>query len=180
MDPGSPGGELIADTRCAQLLIDYGAGRAADLVHPARRPAHRTSDRRETAADRSVTWTVRAGGRTAECAAYGYTATPETFPMLADHVPFRWETLEWYEEDDGWSPTRRTHTKRVDVLPSSRHVHVDVAGVTAAESHRPTLMLETMLPVRHYLPREDARTDLLVGGLGICGSSQRSVGPAWS
>jgi uncharacterized protein (DUF427 family) len=40
-------------------------------------------------------------------------------------------------------------------------VRVEVAGVTVADSRRPTLLFETMLPPRYYLPREDVRTDLL-------------------
>jgi len=51
---------------------------------------------------------------------------------------------------------------RVDILPSSRHVRVEVDGVTVAESNKPTLLFETGLPVRYYLPKTDVRMDLLV------------------
>jgi uncharacterized protein (DUF427 family) len=49
----------------------------------------------------------------------------------------------------------------VDVIPSSRHIRVEIAGQTVADSHRPHLLFETGHPVRYYLPPEDVRMDLL-------------------
>jgi uncharacterized protein (DUF427 family) len=49
----------------------------------------------------------------------------------------------------------------VDILPSSCHVRVVLAGVTIAESRSPLLLLETGLPTRFYLPEQDVRMDLL-------------------
>ena len=50
---------------------------------------------------------------------------------------------------------------RVDILPSSRHVRVELDGVTIAETTKPTLLFETGLPVRYYLPKTHVRMDLL-------------------
>ncbi len=50
---------------------------------------------------------------------------------------------------------------RVDVLRSSRHVDVIVDDTVVAETNRPTLLFETGLPPRYYLPKQDARLDLL-------------------
>jgi len=44
---------------------------------------------------------------------------------------------------------------------SSNHVHVEIDGVTVADSTAPTLLLETGLPTRYYLPKTDVRFDLL-------------------
>jgi uncharacterized protein (DUF427 family) len=52
-------------------------------------------------------------------------------------------------------------TKRVDVLPSERHVRVEIAGEPVAESRRPHALFETTLPTRWYLPADDVRWDLL-------------------
>jgi uncharacterized protein (DUF427 family) len=52
--------------------------------------------------------------------------------------------------------------KRVDVLHSSRHVKIVVAGQVVAESRRPAVLFETGLPTRYYLPEADVRMDLLV------------------
>jgi uncharacterized protein (DUF427 family) len=38
---------------------------------------------------------------------------------------------------------------------------VEVDGVVIAESYKPTLLFETRLPVRYYLPKTDIRMDLL-------------------
>jgi uncharacterized protein (DUF427 family) len=47
------------------------------------------------------------------------------------------------------------------VLRSSRHVRVELAGETVAETRRPRLLFETGLPTRYYIPRVDVRLDLL-------------------
>jgi uncharacterized protein (DUF427 family) len=51
--------------------------------------------------------------------------------------------------------------KRVDVLPSSRHVRIVLGGVTIADTRRPQLLLETGLPIRYYIPEQDVRMELL-------------------
>jgi uncharacterized protein (DUF427 family) len=73
-----------------------------------------------------------------------------------------WDAMDaWFEEDvQVYVHARSPHT-RVDVLASSRHVRVEVDGVTVAESHSPVLLFETGLPVRYYLPKTDVRMDLL-------------------
>ena len=43
----------------------------------------------------------------------------------------------------------------------SKHVEVKVGDTVVASSDRPVLLEETGLPTRYYLPREDARMDLL-------------------
>lgn len=67
----------------------------------------------------------------------------------------------WLEEDDVVFGHPRDPYHRVDARRSSRHVVVRFAGEVVAESHRPTLVFETGLPVRVYLPRADVRLDLL-------------------
>jgi len=68
---------------------------------------------------------------------------------------------EWYEEDERIVGHPRDPFKRIDVRRSSRHVRIELDGELLAESSRPTLLFETHLPVRYYLPPEDVRTDLL-------------------
>ena len=50
---------------------------------------------------------------------------------------------------------------RIDVLPSSRRVRLELEGEVLAESGRPLLLFETMLPTRFYLRREDVRVELI-------------------
>ena len=51
--------------------------------------------------------------------------------------------------------------KRVDILPSSRHVRIELAGVTIADTHSSLLLLETGLPTRYSIPLRDVRTEFL-------------------
>jgi uncharacterized protein (DUF427 family) len=84
-------------------------------------------------------------------------------PELEDAVRLEWEAMDaWFEEDEQVFTHPRDPYTRVDILPSSRHVRIEVDGVTVAESDKPTLLFETGLPVRYYLPKPQVRMDLLV------------------
>jgi uncharacterized protein (DUF427 family) len=99
-------------------------------------------------------------GATADRAARRYPASPAR--QLNDAVRFDWNAMsEWLEEDEPvYTHPRDPHT-RVDILASSRHVRVEIDGVTVADSHSPHILFETGLPPRYYLPLTDIRTDLL-------------------
>lgn len=82
---------------------------------------------------------------------------------IADHVSFDWEAMDhWFEEDEEVFVHARDPYTRIDVLQSSRHVEVYVAGTKVADTARPRLLFETGLPVRAYMPKTDVRLDLLV------------------
>ena len=51
---------------------------------------------------------------------------------------------------------------RIETRPCTHRVRVEHDGVVLAESDRALELHERGLPVRHYLPREDVRMDLLV------------------
>jgi uncharacterized protein (DUF427 family) len=80
---------------------------------------------------------------------------------LGGRLVMHWEPFEWLEEDGPVMGHPHDPFKRIDILPSSRHVRVEVGGVTVAESTRPMMLVETGLPVRWYLPADDVRMDLL-------------------
>jgi uncharacterized protein (DUF427 family) len=81
---------------------------------------------------------------------------------LRDAVRFDWAALdEVLEEDEPVYGHPRDPYTRVDALRSSRHVRVELDGVVLAESARPTILFETGLPPRYYLPLSDVRMDLL-------------------
>ena len=61
----------------------------------------------------------------------------------------------WYEEDELNVGHPRDPFHRIDVLPSSRQVRLELDGQVLAVSSRPVLLFETMLPARYYLPRAD-------------------------
>jgi uncharacterized protein (DUF427 family) len=67
----------------------------------------------------------------------------------------------WFEEDEPTVAHPRDPFHRIDVLAASRHVRVELDGEVLADSARPTLLFETMLPTRYYLPRADVRGELV-------------------
>jgi uncharacterized protein (DUF427 family) len=75
-------------------------------------------------------------------------------PDLADHVLLDHDAFEaWYEEEEPIVGHPRDPFHRIDIRQGSRHVRVELAGTLLAESREPTLLFETGLPVRFYLPR---------------------------
>ncbi|MCP5025327.1 MAG: DUF427 domain-containing protein [Actinomycetia bacterium] len=84
-------------------------------------------------------------------------------PDLANFVRLDFAAMDhWFEEDEEVFVHPRDPYKRIEILPSSRHIRIEVDGVTVADTHHPTLLLETGLPARWYLPPVDTRLDLLV------------------
>lgn len=80
---------------------------------------------------------------------------------LEEHLAVDWFLRDapgvehWFEEDEEIVVHPRDPYKRVDPIPSSRHVEVHVDGVEVADTHRPVLLFETRLPTRYYVPAED-------------------------
>jgi len=103
---------------------------------------------------------VKVSVATAAGAARRYPESP--IEELRDTVRLDWNAMdEWLEEDEPvYTHPRDPHT-RVDILASSRKVRVVVDGVTVAQSDHPTILFETGLPPRYYLPLTDIRLDLL-------------------
>ncbi|MFE3293380.1 DUF427 domain-containing protein [Rhodococcus sp. NPDC059234] len=72
------------------------------------------------------------------------------------------EAFDWWEEDEPILGHPRDPFHRVDVRRSSRRVRMEIEGLVLAESDRPSVVFETLLPVtRFYLPREDVRVPLV-------------------
>ena len=68
-------------------------------------------------------------------------------------IPFNSHGITWFEEDEQIFVHPKDPYKRVDILPSSRHVKVGVEGQTLAESSNVLALFETGLPTRYYLPK---------------------------
>lgn len=103
---------------------------------------------------------VSAGDAVAKDAATQYRAAPHA--SVADAVRFDWGAMDhWFEEDEEVHVHARSPYHRVDVLHSSRHIRIEIDGNVIADTHSPTLLFETGLPTRYYLPKADVRMDLL-------------------
>lgn len=107
-------------------------------------------------------WSIRVGDDVRQNAVWGYPEPLDGCPDLAGRVAFLWKAVdEWYEEDEQVHvhPTDPYH--RVDVRRSDRQVVVRLGGEIVADSRRPTMLFETGLPPRFYLPPEDVLPDRL-------------------
>jgi len=126
-------------------------------------------------------WSVHAGGKVAEDAAWSYPEPIEGAPPLAGYLAFYWHKLdEWFEEDERAIVHARDPYHRVDVLPTSRHVRVSVGGQVVAESQQPLAVFETGLPTRWYFPRDDVRTDALTPSDTSTGCAYKGFASYWS
>jgi uncharacterized protein (DUF427 family) len=96
------------------------------------------------------------GDRTLASAAF----TPDD-PAFDGRVVLDFDAFDtWYEEDEPLVGHPRDPFHRVDVRRSSRHVRIELDGRVLAESSSPSLVFETNLPTRFYLPREDVKVEL--------------------
>lgn len=83
-------------------------------------------------------------------------------PELGDLVTIEFDALDhWFEEDVEVFVHPRSPYTRIDALTSSRHVVVSIDGVELANSHKPTVLFETGVPARFYLPMTDVNLELL-------------------
>jgi uncharacterized protein (DUF427 family) len=94
-------------------------------------------------------------------ATFGEAGFVFTDPALAGHVLLDWDQFAWVEEAATMTGHAQDPFKYIKTLPSDRHVEVSLDGQVLADSRRAVLLLETSLPPRWYLPREDVRMDLL-------------------
>jgi uncharacterized protein (DUF427 family) len=176
------GGEVVADTRHPVLVweVPYyptyyipSADVRTELLGPDDKVAHSPSR-----GDGRL-FTVKAGGKEASGAALRYEDSP--IEELRDLVRFEWDTMDgWFEEDEEVFTHARDPYTRVDILASSRHVRVEVDGVTVADSAGPRLLFETGLPVRYYLPKPHVHMDLLVPSTTITHCPYKGQAAYWS
>ena len=79
-------------------------------------------------------------------------------PDLTGYVVLDFDAFDtWLEEDEPAFSHPRDPFHRIDIRRSSRHVRIERGARVLADSSRPTLVFETGLPVRFYLPRDDVR-----------------------
>jgi uncharacterized protein (DUF427 family) len=108
-------------------------------------------------------WSIGQSGNDAETAGWSYQDPLPAAAAIRNHFAFEWSKMDkWLEEDEEIFVHARDPYKRVDVLPSSRHIRILIDGQLIAETRRPRLVFETNHPVRYYIPQQDVRLDLLV------------------
>ena len=176
------GGELIADTTRPKLVWEIPYYPAyyfprddvrMELLTPSGHTRHSTSR-----GDAHL-FTVKGGNREAEDAAWHYPESP--VEELHGLIRFDWDAMDgWFEEDEEVFVHPHDPYSRIDILHSSRHVQVEVNGVTVADTHQPTLLFETGLPARYYFPKLDVRLDLLTPTDTTSGCAYKGFARYWS
>ena len=155
------GGEIVADTTKPLLVWEVPyyptyyfpeADVRTDLL------VETGETRRSPSRGEATQYVVKAGN--AEGAAYSF--HDPKIPELAGHYALLWKTMDhWFEEDEEVSVHARDPYTRIDILPSSRRVRVEIDGTTVADSTNASFLFETGLPTRYYLPKTDVRMNLM-------------------
>lgn len=120
--------------------------------------------------------------RVIENAAWTHPAPPPQAPRLDGLISFEWNYMDaWFEEDDEIIVHPRSPYTRIDVLRSSRHVHVELNGVTLADTRRPLILLEGgHNPERYYIPWDDVATTLLEPSQSFTGCPYKGTASYWN
>ena len=176
------GGELIADTKHLKLVWEVPYYPAyyfpredvrMELLTPNGHKRHSPSR------GDAHNFTVKGGDREVEDAAWHYPESP--IEELRDLIRFEWDAMDgWFEEDEEVFVHPHDPYTRIDVLHSSLHVEVEVNGVKIADTQRPTLLFETRLPTRYYIPKLDVRMDLLIPTDTVTGCAYKGFAKYWS
>lgn len=104
---------------------------------------------------------LHVGERRLDDAVWTYPEPNEDAPPLSGYMSFYLDRIDRIlEEDEDVIGHLRDPYHRVDVRRSSRHVRVVHGGNILAETTRPSLVFETGLPTRFYIPVTDVKVAL--------------------
>ena len=179
----SAGATEVANSRRALLLAWYGPGMLptyclpaadvrTDLLRPSATPAGH---------EFVHNFDVHVGDSLLPQSAKLFRSPPAPLQALDDHWTFTWdEGLSYFEEAIEVHVHARDTSKRVDAVPSERHVRVEIDGELIAESQGPHALFETTLPTRWYLPLQDVRQELLVPSDTVSRCPYKGTASYWS
>ncbi len=175
-------GAVIAESRSATLLLQYGPPPGLPTYYFSLEEIDETRlVNRVEGSDGATKWDVQGGDRRAPAAAWTHPRPTDDLQPLAGMITFDWwGALEWFEEDEKIFAHARDPFKRVDVIPSSRHIEVFKDGTRLADSHSPLMVFETYLPTRHYLAAEDVSLDLLTPSHTVTMCPYKGVSRHWA
>jgi uncharacterized protein (DUF427 family) len=124
-------------------------------------------------------FTVKGATRATVEGAYAYPRSP--IEELRGLVAFRWDALDhWFEEDEEVFVHARDPYTRIDILPSSRRVTVEINGVQVADTTNAMMLFETGLPTRYYMPKTDVRLDLMTPTATATSCPYKGTARYWS
>ena len=175
------GGEFVADSK--RVLLVRERGKLPLYYFPKEDVCTDWLELATNAADEEgkVYWNVKVGDRVAQKGTWSYPDPPTKYAVLKNHLTFVWHKMDnWYEEEEEVFVHPRDPYKRVDTMPSSRHVRVVINGETIADTHRLTLLFETGLPTRYYIPPEDVQMQLLEPAQSTTRCPYKGIASYWS
>lgn len=118
--------------------------------------------------------------RTASGDLAGAAFTPAD-PDLDGYVILEWDAFtQWHEEDVQVIGHPHDPFDRIDCLQSTRHVVVSLNDDVLADTTHPTMLFETPLPVRYYIPRKDVRMDLVEPSRTSTVCAYKGIASYWS
>jgi uncharacterized protein (DUF427 family) len=155
------GGEIVADTTSPLLVWEvpyYPTYYFPETDVKTDYLVETGETRKSPSRGEATQYTVKANG--AEGTAYSY--LDPKIDELQGHYAFVWKTMDhWFEEDEEVFVHARDPYTRIDILPSSRRVRVEIDGETVADTTNASFLFETGLPTRYYMPKTDVRFGLL-------------------
>lgn len=155
------GGHVVLDTIEPRLVWEvpkypHYYVRRDDVVAELAPSGHVRASRRRGPA---TLFAVRVEGHKAPDAASVFEQAEQA--ELRELVRVDWNAMDaWFEEDEQVFVHPRDPYRRIDIMPTSRHVHVEVDGQVLADTRRAHAVFETGEPPRYYLAKTDVRTDL--------------------
>jgi uncharacterized protein (DUF427 family) len=112
-------------------------------------------------------YTVRAGGHTAQRAAWQHTRLPAYASDLQGRVAFVWRAMDaFYEEDERVVGHAADSYHRIDIRQASRQLVVCCGDRVIADTTRPLVLYESGFAPRWYLPRADVDESALTPAEG--------------
>lgn len=109
-------------------------------------------------------WTITAGGKTVDNAAWAYESPIEPAAWLEGYLAVEWGRMDhWFDEDDEIFGHIRDPFHRVDARPTSRRVQVRIDGNLVADSTSAFVVSETGFENVYYLPPADIETERFEG-----------------
>jgi uncharacterized protein (DUF427 family) len=178
------GGETIADSKKVKLVREAEILPAYYFPREDVRTEFFTPTTRRThcpVKGEASYWSISIGSKSAQNASWCYEEPLPAASGIKDHFAFDWPQMDkWMEEDEELYKHARDPFKRVDALPSRRHVRVVIDGQTVAETRRPHLVFETNHPVRYYIPQEDVRMEMLAPSATTSRCPYKGAASYWS
>ena len=159
------GDAWIADSEDVVLLHEPGHYPVAyfplgDVVPDVLSPPMHTTRHRDFGA---TSWyTVRAGQRSKDRAAWQHTELPDHAGELKERVAFGWRAMDaFYEEDDRIVGHAADPYHRIDIRRTSRRLVVRHGDELIADTSLPLALFESGFAPRWYVPRADVNESAL-------------------